>query len=333
MSRPGFFFLVCPDAELTKIRIEALLAEHSPAGTEYERHVFWADEGLGRHFWESLTLQGLFDAPRIVVLRRAQDLLADDWEKLTGVLGRFNAQIWPFFCLETGFDRGKPKLPRPLTGKKYWTLAQKKGWLWQSAGLNGPGVVRYLKEQASAKGLRFAPGAAEALAAVVPTDASAIRRELEKIELATPDKVIGPEAADMVTFEPETDIFAFITALQKGRSPGEVWRQVLGGGREDEMLFPFLALLQREARILWRMRFGDDGDIRLPPSVRSAKQATAAKLGAGGLARIWDMALAAESGVKTGERSPAQAMDLLVADLYDLFSSRDSGGSAGRGRF
>ena len=230
MSRPGFFFLVCPDAELIKVQIETLIAEHSPEGATYERHVFWADEGLGRHFWESLTLQGLFDAPRIVVLRRAQALLAEDWEKLTPVLGRFNAQIWPFFCLEAGFDRGKPKLPRPLTGKKYWTLAQKKGWLWQSAGLNGPGVVRYLKERASAKGLRFAPGAAEALALVLPADASAIRRELEKIELATPDKMIGAEAANMVTFEPETDIFAFIAALQKGRSPGEVWRQALGGG-------------------------------------------------------------------------------------------------------
>ena len=45
-------------------------------------------------------------------------------------------------------------------------------------------------------------------------------------------------------------------------------------------------------------------------------------LGFAGVARLWEIALAAEKGIKTGERSPEQAFEMLTADLFRLFGHR-----------
>jgi DNA polymerase-3 subunit delta len=45
----------------------------------------------------------------------------------------------------------------------------------------------------------------------------------------------------------------------------------------------------------------------------------AQSLGAARLARIWDLALQADKGIKSGERSPEQAFEILTAGLFLLF--------------
>ncbi|MBG0777138.1 MAG: DNA polymerase III subunit delta [Desulfovibrionaceae bacterium] len=321
MPRPGFNFLVCPDAELVKRREAALMAEHPPADGAWERHVFWADEGLGARFWETLTLQSLMGASRALVVRNAQSLNPSDWDKLSAPLARSNGQAWPFFCLEGPFERRGPKLPKALTKQKFWEFAQKRGWVWQSAGLTEQGILEMVRAWASARSLAMAPGAPEALAAVLPADASAIARELDKVALAVePGAELLPDHAALVSFTPDMDIFAFLGALEKGAAPVDVWRKVLDSQlSSDDMIFPFLANLARETRIMWRLLAGDASDVRLPPFVIQAKTATARRLGWAGLARMWELMLAADLGIKSGERTPEQSLELLVGGLAGIF--------------
>ena len=56
------------------------------------------------------------------------------------------------------------------------------------------------------------------------------------------------------------------------------------------------------------------------PSDQQAKQQTASRLGAAGLAKLWDAMHTAELSVKSGRRSPSQALDALMGDLTLLFT-------------
>jgi DNA polymerase-3 subunit delta len=330
-ARPGFSFLVCPDSVLIRNRIEALVREHPCANGAYQRRVFWGDDGLSQVFWQTLTLQSLFGASTLLILRRAHALDKDDWAKLSGALNRFNAQVWPFFCLEGDFERNKPKLPAALTGQKYWIFGQKKGWVWQSGPMTALTVRGYLKDWAGSAGLSFGPGALDALAEVMPQDAGGIGCELAKIELALAGKrEVDASLAGLISSSADMDTFAFLNALQQGAQPLKIWSKVLGSQQAGEkMLFAFLGGLAREARVLWRICLGDaDG---LPSWMLDAKRGTAMQLGPEKLCRIIDLALDADFGVKSGALNEAQALELLVAGLAALFQRRGATGGSRAG--
>lgn len=326
-QRPGFTFLVCPDSVLIRNRIEALVRECPCPSGAYERRVFWGDDGLSQSFWQTLTLQSLFGASTLLILRRAHSLDKEDWAKLSGALNRFNEQVWPFFCLEGEFERNKPKLPAALTSQKYWTFGQKKGWIWQSGPLTAQSVRGYIKDWAVSNGLSFGPGALDALSDVLPQDAGALSGELAKIELALAGKrEVDASLASLITSSTDMDTFAFLNALQQGAPPLKIWSKVLGSQQAGEkMLFAFLGGLARETRVLWRICLGDtDG---LPPWMLDAKRGAAMQLGPEKLCRILDLALDADYGVKSGSLNEAQALELLVAGLAALFQRR--GASSG----
>lgn len=339
MSRPGFYFLACPDSELLKERINALISEHAQdMGPKPARRVFWADDKVGETaltptFWQELTQQSLMAEPRVLVVRRANLLLTKDWDDLSPALARFNDQAWPLFCLEGEFDKRGPKVPKALSKQKFWTFAQKKGWLWQSPGLDPKAVRGHVQAWAKKTGATFAPGALEILLAVLPSQATPLARELEKLELAYAGKgAIGPEAAELVAHVPDMNIFSFIDALQQGTAPVAVWRQILVSHASGQaMLFPFLGMLLREARILWQLCYSDP-TLRLPGFIKNKKQPLARRLGPERISRLFELALEAELGVKSGERKPDQAMELLVAGLVETFSSFRPGAGGPRGR-
>ncbi|WP_035068966.1 DNA polymerase III subunit delta [Nitratidesulfovibrio termitidis] len=358
MTRPGFTICICPDARLTRDRIDALLAAHPPAAgndsatsaglgglvpsasATWDRQAFWGDEPLPPAFWEHLTLQGLFATPHALVVRNAQNLPAETWKRISAALAKPNPLAWPFLCLEVPFDKGQPKVPAHIARLRCLDFAEKQKWIWRSPGLDERGVATFVRQHAASRAIRFAPGALEAVCAALPPDATAIATELEKLSLAAGDGEVTAAMAALVDHAADIDIFAFMRALQAGNAPMTVWRQVLRdrlGG--DSMLFPFLGMLLRETRILWQLLAGEP--VRLPPSVLPPKQQLARQLGHAGLARIWDLALEAELGIKSGERSPEQAMEVLVAGLFTLFArsrraatgtGQSGGGHAGAGQ-
>lgn len=292
----------------------------SGAEQSWDRQAYWGDEALPPIFWEKLTLQGLFATPNALVVRNAQNIPADTWKRLSSALATPNDLAWPIFCLEVGLERGKYKVPAHIQKLKCLSFADKKGWVWRSAGLDAKGMRSFIQHACRERGLQLAPQALEALMGAMPEDATAASNELDKIALACGDKnIVTKEMAQLINHTPNIDIFAFIKALQSGNA-SMVWREVLREkGSGDSLVFPFLGMLIREARLLWQLLVGEE--VRLPPYILDEKKRMAQQLGHMALARIWNIALEAERGIKTGERNVDQAMDAMVANLSSLFAS------------
>ena len=319
-ARPGFSFLVCPDPELVRERVGGLLAKHASG---FRRQVYWGDEELPGSFWQALSGQSLLGEKSAVVLRRAENLSADFWPRLSAPLRGFNPGAWLFVCLEGAFEKRAPKLPKGLAEQPYWKVAKDKGWIWNFEGLTRASLKPMLADWAGARGLGFAPGALEAFVLALPLDMSATARELEKLELSLDSRrEIRREDLSLISFEAELDAFEFLRALSDASGKAkQVWSKILAerSGSEGELLFPFLGLLISDARQMWQLAHGEPGPAYLPPQVRQAKRDMARALGLARLARIWELALDADAGVKSGQKSPDQAMQSLVADLFALF--------------
>lgn len=317
MAQPGFYFCICPDGHLIREHINACLAALPHGGAGWERHTYWGDEELPPRFWEQLTLQGLFGTSRVVVVRNAQNIPAVVWKRLSAALGTPNPQCLPVLCLEVAWEKNQPKIPAHIAKLRCLAFADKQKWVWRSPGLDERSLKNHVRTRAAASGLTFGPGALEALCAGVPPDAGAVENELRKLSLAAGSGPITREMASSAGYVPEFNIFAFIRMVQAGNVPG-AWEEVRRGQKDgDGLLFPFLGLLLREARLLWQIHAGEN--VRLHPSEASVKQQLASRLGHRGLTRLFDLILRAEWHVKSGERQPDQALEALIADLMRLF--------------
>ena len=320
MPRQGYSFLVCPDPELLRRRVDAMAAEGGMASAE--RKVFWGDDAdpLPGAFWEALTLKSLFSTPKTLVLRRAHSLKAEAWDRLDKALAAANSDVWVFLCLEGDWDRNKVPVPAVLVKRALWKHAEKSGWIWQSKGLDEKSLRSFVRDWAAAGKLEAEPRVLEALCRVLPLDAAALALELDKLALAAgPERRLLAEHADLVQHGEDMDLFALMDALAKGGSPALVWGRVLGNrGESDSLLFPLVGALCREARTLWAL-LSEDEEVKVHPYVRQLKTPLARRLGKPGLQRLFDLALEADLGVKTGARKPEQALELLVAELTGVF--------------
>lgn len=317
-SRPAFSFCICPDPWLVKEHAAELL-ERFPAdgSTKWERHVFWGDEEPPQRFWEQLVLQGLFGTPRALLLRQAQHVSAAVWKRVSAALSTPNSQSWLILCLEGPWEKGQPKIPAHIAKLRCMAFAEQRGWVWRSPGLDERGLKKHAQTRAGAMGLRFGEGALEAFCAAVPPEAAAVDTELRKLAPAAPDGVVTASLAAAGGYTPDSDVFAFIRHVRAG-DMAAAWRELHRGRKDsDALLFPFLALLLREARTLWQLRAGEQ--VRLHPQEAAAQRECAARLDFPGLARFFDCVLQAERQVKFGLRSPEQALEALTANLILLF--------------
>ncbi|KUG28483.1 hypothetical protein ASZ90_001654 [hydrocarbon metagenome] len=333
MQRPGFTFLVCPDPEMIRHRAERLIGE---SGEVFTREVYQGDEEIPDAFWRSLTAPSLFAEPKAVILRRADSLPDDFWPRLKGPLSGFSAHVWPMICLEKPFGKKGPPISKALASQPYYQVAEKRRWIWTSPGLTRRDMAPMLKDWAATKGLSFAPGVLDALAAVLPEEMAMAGRELEKIELLVHSRDDAPpagrgtasrpgriEQADLAILasRPGMDAFAFLNAFAKRGAEAAVWREIFEQSLSpDDMIFKFLGLLRSDARQMWQLHMGESEAVRLPPFVRSQKEAMARRLGVSGLTRLFDLAMDAELGIKSGAKNPDQAMEILAAELFSLFS-------------
>lgn len=328
MQRPAFFFLVCPDAELARAELERLVAAHGAGG--FERRAYFGDEELPSRFWQDLGSPGLLGGSKLVLLRRADALKADAWKDLSPRLAGFNEACWPIFCIESAWQKGSPKIPAHLAKAKPWEAAKARGWLWQSPGLTRKTLPGFVQASLKAEGLRAAPQVLEILCARLPEDAAAVASELAKLSLALPGghvdqgREIRLEHLDMLTSAEGLDVWGLLEAIQEGGGQAKIWRHVLGQDGEDA-LFPLIFGLSREVRTLWMLASGEGDKVRLPPWLAEKKERTARRLGQARLAEALGLALDAELSVKSGEKSEAQALELLVAGLLRLFGPAPQG--------
>lgn len=328
MEIPGFYFCLCPDSTLAREHVDALIKKMETLVGIWEISTFWAEEGLDNRFWESLTLQGLTDRPRVLMVRGAQNLPADTWKKLSALLGTPRSGILPIFFLESAWEKGQPKLPAHVAKLRCLDFAGQKGWIWRSPGLEARSLRKHVQERAAFLGLRLAPDALEALCEIVTPDAAAVRGVLDQLSLASGD---GPADAalvrQMTEHAPELIIFDFIRHLQTGNTV-EVWKTLLREGDGGEaLLFPLLGLLTRETRLLWQIQAGEN--VWMPQSVAGMKRALASRLGTTGLSGVFTAVMEAEWAVKSGRRQPLQALEELVGSLTMVFGA-DSGEARNR---
>jgi DNA polymerase-3 subunit delta len=337
MDRPGFFFCICPDAALLRSWMESellapLIDQAKQSGPSLmgglmpssssapDIQTFWADEGLDRRFWDALTLLGMDGRQRVLIVRGAHQLSAEVWKKLSSSLATPRPGVLPVFCMECPWEKGQPKLPAHIAKLKCLAFAEKQKWQWRSPGLEARTLRQYIQREAATLGLRMAPEALNTLAEMLIPDASAVRGVLEQLSLASQDGAVDVSLVRQMTeFTPDAVIFDFIRQLENGNARA-VWKTLLREGDGGEsLLFPLLTLMAREARLLWQMNAGEK--VFVPQYVEAEKRRLAAKLGPAGLSAVFEALAAAEFSVKSGARSPLQAMESLVAELSLIFSA------------
>ncbi|MGE4551725.1 MAG: DNA polymerase III subunit delta [Desulfovibrionaceae bacterium] len=323
-------FLVCPDAELLARRVADLAAPGA------ERKVFWADAEppLPDAFWQHLTIKDLFATPKTLVLRRAQLLRAEHWDKLDAAARTQASTATLCLCLEGAWTKKTPPVPQVVTRRGIFQQAEREGAVWTSPGLTRQGMAAFVREHLAAAGVTAGPEALRAVAEALPLDARQARLELDKLVLAAEvDAATGegraapeltPAHADLIPPHEEMDFFAFLDALASGRAEA-VWTRVLADHlrpSKDKMLFPLLSAVAREGRVLGCILAGEAQAARLPGFVMNRKVDLARRLGRRGVARLFDLALEAELGVKSGQRRPEQALEMLAAGLMRLYAGR-----------
>ena len=332
MSRPAYSLCLCPDSRLLRGCLDRLLAVHAPSGSSphehWQRVVFWGDEGLGPSFWEELNLQGLFASPKALVLRNAQALPADVLKTLSKALlplaGKPDAPLprpllWPLLCFEAPIEKGKPKLPAHILQLPCWLEAEKRGWLEVTQSLNPATLPAFIRAESESLGLTLRPEDLHLLARALPPDAAFIASEMLKLSLlADAEGRLPRDALSFVAHAQELSIFELLRKVQQRSDAPAVWRQVLEDKISGEsMVFAFTAIVLREARLLWQCLAGPAPF--LPQQAALQKKIAAESLGYAGIARLWDLALRTDKGIKSGERSPDQAFEMLIGELFVLF--------------
>ena len=316
-----FCFLVAPDSCLLQQAIAGAVARFRPEEGA-EKHIFWGEEGLSAPFWEQLTLQGLFARPKVLVIRNAQAIPAAGLQELSHGLQRAPDTTLTLICLEVAFEKGAAKIPAHIQKLPCYVFAQKNRLIQTIQPLTPTTLPAFIKGEASRLGLCIEGRLMNRLAGLLPPDASTVKAEMEKLALtANKDGSVPESALEAIEHSPESDVFRLLHTIETATDKSLVWKQ-LGQCNQsgDSLVFAFLASLVREARALWQLCHGETP--ALPPSVVNQKRALSQNLGPAGVAKLWEMALAAERAIKSGEQTPEQAFDLLVANVSLLFSSR-----------
>lgn len=317
MTRQGFSILVCSDPELIKDRVAELLRD-----SDFTPRIFWGDEELSARYWQTLTVPSMMGPPNAVILRRAQDQPDEFWSKMEPLLAMARPSVWPMFCLEGEWKSGKPNVGKAVVKGKYWAVAQKRGWIWEHPGLSRANIGQELDRFAARHGLSLGAGVKNTLAESLPLTTIALRNELEKILLLTgEEKTVQPAHLATLDAEASFDLFAFLRSLQTPQGRRQAWDRLLNdpGMASGDMVFPVASLMLREARQLWQLLHGEDNKVQLYPSLKTEKKRLAERLGPARIARFWDLALKADTDIKTGRLRPAQAMENLVKDAQRLW--------------
>lgn len=321
MNRPKYLFLVCPDPQLIKTHVQE--RTHASGQQGWEVKTFWGDDDdpLPATFWTDLTIKSLFPQPKALVVRRAHNLKADQWDKLDAGVKGLSSDVFPIFCLEGQWKGKKPPVPATVSRRNIFKNAKKDGWIWDSPGLDQRSLGEFVRTWAAQNDLTFEPGADRALTMALPVDAVASRLELGKIELAAGDeKLVKREHVDLIAHTDEMAFFDLMDALGKPGAEAAIWKRVLDDhakSAKDQMLFNLIGFLASQARMYGQIVSG--GKVSGNPYVIRRKTPIANQLGMKGVARMIDLALDAELSIKTGARKYEEVLDCLIAGLIDLF--------------
>ncbi len=326
MNRPKYLILVCPDPQLIKTHVDERIS--ASGQKDWEIKTYWGDddEPLSAAFWTDLTIKSLFSQPKVLLVRRAHTLKADQLDKLDAAVKGLSSDVFPIFCLEGQWKTKKAPVPATMSRRNIYKKAKKDGWIWESKGLDQRTLGEFIRNWAIQTGMTFEPGVDRALSMALPTDAVAVRLELDKLELAAGDaKIVRKEHVELVSPVGEMEFFDLMDALGKRGAEAAVWKRVLGDHlkkSQDKILFNLIGYLASQARMYWMLMSGEESKVKAHPYVKQLKTQVAKRLGKHGIARMIDLALESEMSVKTGARHHEEVLDFLIAGLIDLFQPK-----------
>ncbi len=318
--REGFFFCICPDSEIIKDFIDNRI---SSLPGNWKKKVLWGDEEITSEFLRVFQNSSLLGENIYLVLRKAELAPMEFWDALSPLLKRFNPDVFPFFCVESDWKKGKPSIPEAISKKKYYLFAKKKKWIFLHEGVTPAFTSQYVRQWAKKRSLTIPPETLHYMLEIFPPYLAGIKKELEKLEVQLKEKNIL-EPSDMEVISPflKQNTFEIINTIESWEPSStqkliSLINQANYTSREE--ILPFLHLLFREARILWKIYWGEK--TPLPNWVVNKKIPIARRLGKEGLQKIWNILVEAEISLKSSHLSPSEKFYHMVMELHRLFLS------------
>lgn len=323
----GFYFCHCPDMQLAKEYMDnSYISAFGEAWIQAERRNFWNEDI--QNYLSALDTITFETKNKIFYIRNAHELPLEQWKKISQALGKPRPDILSVFFLNSALDKGKLKVPQSVQKLKCFEFAQKKGWIFESLGVTDKNFVQILKNEAKSKyNLTLSNEVCAVLKDILSPDYNSINNILAQLSLVTDENLQGEVSANVIAqltnYSPELVWFNVIDKIEAGKS-AEVWKLYFKASNQidDSSLFPFIALMMREMRTLWKIKANEQ--VFLPTSQIANKTNIAAKLGFTNIAKIISLLCFAEYAVKSGKKKSVETLEELIKDTIKIFTKDSS---------
>ncbi len=209
--------------------------------------------------------------------------------------------------------------------RKFFKFLLKEKMAYDFSSLKGRQLANWVKEKAEALGKDVSPGVIETLMAWTGENMSLINSELEKIALYLGDEeeITAATLELLVSRNFNVSIFSLVDALGGDKREEGIFllKQMLNAG---EPPLKILFMISRQLQLLYRTRVLLDGGLparELPRSLSLAPFVTvklarqAEKLNCSSLLRALQLARDTDYLIKTGQRTPALGIELLLLKI------------------
>lgn len=322
MQMPGFYFCISPDVLLSKNHVQELVMS-LPENVQKNMvtYTFWPDDLKTDEYFEALTLQSLSAEFKLVVLRSAHTVLAADWKRISSLLATPRSYVLPVFFIESPWEKGVAKIPPVISKLKCFEFAKKQAWVYENIGINEKNIVNYLLKEAKNQNLQLDKEVLQLLSQSAIFDALSIQMLFSQLSLFSQDGDITKEIVTQITAQaPELALFDIIKDMENGNIR-KIWSRLsLESDKGESFLFPLIAILARDARILWQLRAGENPYVS--PYVKDYKAKQAKKLGFTGITKIFQIVLDADLAVKSGKNAPLQVLESVIISYSNLFAKK-----------
>ncbi len=314
-----FAFIFSEDYSLLKKEMKKISTDFfSKTSLSSATHTFWGDEPLNADFWETLIGASLDPRADFIILRKAELFNAETWKNLSESLGTLRENCFIIFCIESAWEKNEPKVPAFIKSQRCYTFAEKKKWFFKIPPLKANDIPSYLQKGMQNRGLTADKNILNILSTMLPPTPAIIDSTLDQLSLANKDLIITEEnLKSIATSTPEILLFDYIKFLEGGKSY-TIWQNLLLENNAEEIFFPFLAILTREARQLWQIVCNDSA-LKLPSFIMNTKRNTAQKLGKRGIATLFSALSEADYAIKSGRKTVSQSMEELLFKLTLLY--------------
>lgn len=317
----GFYFCHCPDMQLAKEYMEnTYIPSFGDAWIHAQRRNFWNEDI--QNYLSALDTITFETKNKIFYIRNCHELSLEQWKKISQALGTPRSDVFSVFFLNNSLDKGKLKVPQTIQKLKCFEFAKKKGWIFESIGITDRNFAQTLINEAKTKyNLTLSNEVINILKDILSPDYNSINNILAQLSLVSDQnsgEVNAGAIAQLTNYTPELVWFDIISKIESGKS-SEVWKSYYKASNQidDGSIFPFIALMMREMRILWKIKAKEQ--VFLPTNQIANKTSIAVKLGFTNIAKIISLLCFAEFAVKSGKKKSVDTLEELIKDIIKIF--------------